>query len=167
MAKEKKSNAGRKNDYYDKIKPNLKKIAKWLKAGALDKEVMQALNVSSAVWYKYLNMHKEFKDIAKESKDKSNLDILGNAYTLTEKQIVTEKKISIVNGVKTVTVTEKEVLPNERMCEFLLKNRMPEEFRDKQDLTVKGIEDINITISGVKPIEKEPKNDEKAKNASG
>lgn len=53
---------GRKPIYETVLKPHLKEIGELVKKGLTEREIMQALNVSSSVWYAAKLKYKEFSD---------------------------------------------------------------------------------------------------------
>ena len=56
---------GRKGIYELKIKPRFSDIEKWLKGGATEKQVSQALGIAYSTFNKYKAMHEEFDTLVR------------------------------------------------------------------------------------------------------
>lgn len=53
------SKKGRRNLYYNKIKPNLELIKEWISEGMEIKYICSELGIPSSSWYKYINKFPE------------------------------------------------------------------------------------------------------------
>lgn len=134
----------------------LEAVEGWALQGYTDAEIMKMLDVGKNVFYKWKSEKEEFKDALKKGRYISNGEIINSAYRQAmgyktveikrEKQWATDHKGRLLlddNGqpYQHMVVTEekiKDVAPNATMTIFMLKNRMPDQFRDKQHLEHSG-----------------------------
>lgn len=63
---------------------------------------------------------------------------------------VTERKIKMVNGIKTVETTEKHILPSQAAMEFYLINKKPEEYSKTGGGQANGEGSINDILEALK-----------------
>lgn len=120
----------RKSKYQEEILPNLEIIEELCGAGATDKIIASKLNIALSTFYDYKKKYKEFSDALKRGKNEIDTKVenalLKRALGYDYDQITYEY------GKETKRVT-KHVLPDTTAQIFWLKNRKPEEWRDKQD----------------------------------
>ena len=122
------ANSGRKSVYEEKIKSRFKDIEKWLKGGATERQVAQALGIAYSTFNKYKAEEKEFSELL-HSVDRSEiiLDLrsallkkaMGFKYEETKKYKKTDDD---GNTYTYVEVTKKESLPDVAAINLALKN---------------------------------------------
>ena len=121
--------AGRKSAYELKIKSRFADIEKWLKGGATERQVAQALGVAYSTFNKYKASEEEFAELLK-SIDRSEIvldlrsALLKKAmgYTYTEKKTY-KKRDDSTGSVSTYTeITEKVAHPDVAAINLALKN---------------------------------------------
>lgn len=128
-----------KGKYQKWITPEgLLKIEGWAKDGLTDEQIAGNMGITAKTLYEWKKRYGEICEALKKGKEIVDRQVenallkraLG--YTYTEK--MTEKSDI---GVK-VRITEKEVAPDTTAQIFWLKNRKPEVWRDKKDVTMEG-----------------------------
>lgn len=153
----------RKNKYEDVIKPNFKNIKHWISEGYSNKQIYRKLNVSEAVFYKYLSTKKEFKEIVKQGNVFLQVELekalykeaMGFTYVEKHAEITeVDTKKGIVTRKKQKQVT-KYARANATLLMFALCNKFPEKWKriDKEDIPDEDSEDVidlNITDEHIK-----------------
>lgn len=145
---------GRKSAYDTKIKPRLEEIKAWAKNGHTDEDMMEALGISRETFYKYKRDKADFIDALKVNKEiadqtvESSLYLRANGFTYDE-VTTTIKEMGGQEITETKTV-KKRVLPDVTACIFWLKNRKPEQWRDKQEIDNKhsgSVTSFNVQVN--------------------
>lgn len=126
-------------------KEGLLKIEGWARDGLTDEQIAENIGISRSTLSKWKNDHSDISDTLKRGKEVIDRQVenallkraLGYEYTevtkeLTDAGMVTTKKVT------------KQVAPDTTAQIFWLKNRKPNEWRDKQDINHSG--DIGVTI---------------------
>jgi len=128
----------------------LDSIEGWTKQGSTDKEICEMLNISRETFYKWKREKKLFSDAIKKGKEVSNGELLNSAFKAatgfmyTEKQAFKVKDYKKINGelkqIERVEVVEVERYspPDHTMNIFMVKNRLPEQYKDKHEVNVSG-----------------------------
>lgn len=174
MADKKKTPGKRgRKDLWDELnmESRLKTIEGWAKNGMTNEEMYNALNVSKDVFYRWRKEKPEFKAALMKGKFESNGEILNSAFkqatgyyqTVTEpfKLRTIEEFVDPETG--RASLHEVEVMvdhtynkffpPTTAMAIFMLKNRIPQDYKDKQDLNHMGA--VGVTL-----VDNIPKDDE-------
>lgn len=161
-----KGKGGRKN-YWDELNMDnrLKTIEGWAKQGMTNEEMYNALGVSKDVFYKWQRENEGFKNALMKGKFDSNGEILNAAFRqatgyvmpVTEPfKVKTWKEFKGEDG-KTFFEEAEEIVdhtymkyfpPNSTMGIFMLKNRLPADYKDKQDINHSGsVVTANVDLS--------------------
>jgi prepilin-type processing-associated H-X9-DG protein len=156
--------AGRKQLYDEmEIDDKLDAIRGWAMAGSTDKEIYTMLEVSKETFYKWKRERPQFADALKKGKHIANGELQNSAYkqAMGYYQTVTEP-VKVKRGqdweeIEMVTY-EKFIPANNTMNIFMLKNRMPEVYKDKQHTEHSG--GVNISFVDNIPEEDEEDNEE-------
>lgn len=128
-----------KGKYQKWITPEgLLKIEGWAKDGLTDEQIAGNMGITAKTLYEWKKRYGEICEALKKGKEIVDRQVenallkraLGYAYT----EKMTEESD---DGVK-VRVTEKQVVPDTTAQIFWLKNRKPEVWRDKKDVTMEG-----------------------------
>lgn len=114
----------------------LLKVEGWARSGLTDKEIAQNIGVSKPTFYEWVKKYPNFSDsISRGKADSLELaermvfdHIRGFEYEETETSIVQDNQ---GNEQKKVTKKRKKALPNDRMLQFYLRNRYPDEWNGK------------------------------------
>ncbi|MBO9597131.1 MAG: hypothetical protein J7559_04810, partial [Cohnella sp.] len=127
----------------------------WAMQGSLDTEICEMLGIGKTTFYEWKNDYPEFAEAVKKGKDIANGELLNSAFTqatgfmYTEQQAVKVKDFRVIVGdngepkyepverVELVDV-QKFALPNPTMNIFMLKNRLPQHYKDKQQIEHSG-----------------------------
>jgi hypothetical protein len=137
------------NEKFEKmqIRELLQSIQGWCREGATFEEIALMLNVDAKTIYNWRGKYPEFAAAVREGRALSGGVILNTAYKqavgykleVTEAQKVKKQrwdpdsqKVITDEVLETVTY-EKAIEPSERMTKFMLMNRFPDKFRDKQE----------------------------------
>lgn len=139
----------RPSKYETHVAPRLTEIEDWVRNGATDKEIWERLNISKRSFYEYKNEFSQFSHSLKKSKDFVDAQVenallkraLGYHYNEVTKEFSD-------GDVKITKIITKEVVPDTTAQIFWLKNRRPEQWREKP-IQEDNAEDksINITLS--------------------
>jgi hypothetical protein len=98
----------------------------------------------------WINQYPEFSEALKEGKAPADAKVEKSLYQRAIGYKYTEKKvIQLPDGTIRKEVTEKEVAPDVTAQIFWLKNRLPDEWRDKSNLEHSGPGGTPIPISQV------------------
>ena len=132
----------------------------WAKQGSTDIEICEMLGVSKDTFYKWKKEKPEFKAAIIKGKHDSNGEILNASFkmatgfyqTVTEPfKVKTYQEFEGENGTFFEEVEQivdhtyqKYFPPNATMQIFMLKNRLPLEYRDKHDLNHLG--NVGVTL---------------------
>lgn len=133
----KKGTAGRNSKYDPDTFPLL--AEKYARQGLDDKQIMANLGVSAAVFYPYLQRYPEFAAALKRGRVPVNIEVenallkraLGYVYDETHKERRGGEMV-------TVKIVRKSMPPDVGAIAFWLKNRLPDEWREKQYSEVTG-----------------------------
>lgn len=127
-----------------KFKPEFVELARqYAEAGATDREIAGGLGIAPSTFYVFCNMFPEFSDAVKVGKEPSNdrversLYDRANGYAYIEQQAVKVKDGKDEHGalkerVEIVDV-ERFIPPDTTSMIFWLKNRRPQQWRDKHE----------------------------------
>lgn len=136
--------SGRKAIYDSKIKPRFKDIEKWIKGGATERQVAQALGIAYSTFNKYKADNKEFQQLLQEvDRTEIVLDLrsallkkaLGFTYEEKKKY---SRQDEDGNKITYVEITEKTALPDVAAINLALKNYDAENWsNDPQALDLK------------------------------
>ncbi|WP_142414404.1 transposase [Hathewaya massiliensis] len=137
-----------KSKYETNVKDKLILVGGWARNGLTDEQIAKNLGIGLTTFYKYKKEHSELSEVLKKGKEVIDFEVenalLKRALGYRYKEVT--KEISEVTGELEVTKeVEKEVLPDTTAQIFWLKNRKPQEWRDKQDIEHSGNMKINST----------------------
>lgn len=141
---------GRPSKYKD---IDLEKVKKLAFKGWTDIEMCEFFGVGETTWYRWKGEHDEFRESLKNWKEESDSRVERSLYERALGYTCKEDKIFNNNGEALVVPTVKHYPPDPTSAIFWLKNRQPDNWRDKkeQDVTFKQIE----LIPPVKPSKDE------------
>lgn len=134
------------------MKDKLDSIRGWSMHGSTDEEIAKMLGVSKTTIYEWKKQFPEFAEAIKKGKDVSNGEILNSAFKQATGFYVTEQipvKVRTNEEVPTADGKGTKYLPAEKieivdvvkfvpanstMAIFMLKNRLPTDYKDKQEI---------------------------------
>ena len=136
------------NAYTTKIQPRLEEIKQWCLDGHTDKEIYDALGISAETYYKHKREQPEFSDALKQTKEIADNQVQdslwrrANGYDTTEEKVTYDGDGCVIKREKTT----KHIPPDPTSCIFWLKNRKPQEWRDKQEVEHSGEVEQTVII---------------------
>lgn len=138
-----------------KYKSEYASIAKKMcELGATDFDIVEALNVARSTFYKWRHEHKAFSDALKVGKTKADERVESALYRKAIGYEYEAVKIFQFQG-EEVVVPYKEIQhPDTTAAIFWLKNRQPDQWRDKPEPTDddKTGEELTINFNVSEPV---------------
>jgi len=128
--------AGGRPSKYDSV--DLARVEKLAKAGWTDIQMAEFFEVDVATWNRWKGVHEEFRESLKVWKDEADQRVERSLYERACGYSLPEDKIFNDNGTPLVVPTIKNHPPDTTACIFWLKNRKPEQWRDKVDHEMTG-----------------------------
>lgn len=122
---------GRPSEYKSEYAEGAKRLAR---LGATDEEVADFYDVDVRTIYRWKNTHKEFCQALKVGKEEADVRVERSLYHRAIGYTHDEDKIFNNGGEALVVPTKKHYAPDTTAAIFWLKNRKPEEWRDKQEV---------------------------------
>lgn len=138
----KKSNAGRKGLYKEWLEPdNLIRLEGWARNGLTDEQIAHNIGITTTTLYDWKKKYPQFAEAVKRGKEVVDIMVenallksaLGYSYDEVVKSIVWNPEKKDFDYTETKRTT-KEVQPNPTALIFWLKNRQPEQWRDKKNI---------------------------------
>ncbi len=120
----------------DKVNRNL--MAKMFRLGFTDAEVSEAMGISRSTLSKWKAENPDFSDTLKKWKEEADVIVERSLYEKATGFTCTEDRIFRDNGETVVVPTVKHYPPDTTACIFWLKNRRPDEWRDKRENQLTG-----------------------------
>jgi hypothetical protein len=146
---------------WEDVKEKLILVEGWARDGLTDEQIAKNLGIGKTAFYKYKRDYAEFSNSLKKGKEVIDFEVenallkkaIGYKYTEVTKELVLKKDargrpLEDIHGfpvyemVVTKTV-KKEVAPDTTAQIFWLKNRKPQQWRDKQNIEHSG----NVTVN--------------------
>ncbi len=126
----------------------------WARNGLTDEQIAQNMGIGTRTLYEWKQKYPQISQSLKINKEIVDIQVenallkraLGYSFTETTK----ERKMNDATGKYEMVTTKevvKEVTPDTTAQIFWLKNRKPEEWRDKKDVAVEG--NINSVVSSM------------------
>ena len=123
--KKDKKTVGRKSKYFSHVQPRLEEIKFWYMNGDIDEQVADKLGIAASTLYEYKNKYPEFSEACALNKEAANARVQNSLYK---------------NAVENMDFKAQK---------YWLQNRMPDVWKDKQEITVTDSEmNVNIKIVG-------------------
>lgn len=154
MSEKKASNRGSHGKYGAWIAPEgLLKIQGWARDGLSDKQIAHNIGITQTTLYEWQKRFPELSEALKKGKEVVDREVenallkraMGYEYTEVTQEPVKNKDTGEVQMRVTKRVT-KQIVPDVTAQIFWLKNRKPEEFRDKRDVELSGHVDLGGII---------------------
>lgn len=150
----KKNKGGRKSKYQTHVEPKLFEVECWARDGLIDEQIAKNLGVAYSTFRTYINKFPALSAALKKGKEVIDYEVenallkraLGYRYNEITREPVDQRNEetgemeTVMMETKIVT---KEVVPDTTAQIFWLKNRKPNDWRDKQDIQHSGGMDIN------------------------
>lgn len=154
MSEKKASNRGSHGKYGAWIAPEgLLKIQGWARDGLSDKQIAHNIGITQTTLYEWQKRFPELSEALKKGKEVVDREVenallkraMGYEYDEVTQEPVTDKDTGVTEMRVTKRVT-KQIVPVVTAQIFWLKNRKPEEFRDKRDVELSGSVDLGSII---------------------
>nr|WP_301905977.1 helix-turn-helix domain-containing protein [uncultured Anaerostipes sp.] len=128
-----------KGKYHEWLEPEgLLKIEGWARDGLIDEQIAYNIGITRETLSQWKNKYSDISDALKKGKEVVDRQVenalLKRALGYKYEEIKTEE----TEEGKKVTVTIKEVVPDTTAQIFWLKNRKPDQWRDKQQIEHSG-----------------------------
>lgn len=146
--------AGRHGKYEEWLdKDNLLKVQGWARDGLSNEQIAHNIGITAKTLCEWQNRFGEFRNAIKKGKEVVDREVenamlkraLGYEYDEVTQEPVTDKDTGITEMRVTKRVT-KQIVPDVTAQIFWLKNRKPDEFRDKRDVELFGHVDLGSII---------------------
>lgn len=134
-----------KSKYESIVEPKLIVIEGWARNGLTIEQIAKNLGISKVTFYKYISEHTELSERLKKGKEVVDIEVenallkraLGYKVDEVTKELIEDEETG-VSELKVTKVVTKEVAPDTTAQIFWLKNRKPEEWRDKKEVKHEG-----------------------------
>lgn len=134
----------------------LLQLESWARDGLTDEQIAYNMGICVATLYNWKSKYLEILESLKRGKDVIDIQVenalLKRALGCSYKEVIREKVFNPETGqyewMPTKEVT-KEVVPDTTAQIFWLKNRRPEQWRDKRDVSVEGELNTNNPFAGL------------------
>lgn len=129
---------------YWRTKDGLLQIAAWARNGLIDEQIAHNMGIRRSTLSEWKKRFPDIADALKKNKNIVDIEVENALYERAVGYEYTEKTIEIDDdGKKRVKTTKKRMAPETLAIIFFLKNRKPEDWRDKREVEVKG--EISMT----------------------
>lgn len=154
MSGKKAGNRGRRGKYEDWLtEDGLLKVQGWARDGLSNEQIAHNIGINKDTLYEWQKRFSDFSDALKKGKEVVDREVenallkraMGYEYTEVTQEPVENKDTGEVRMQVTKRVT-KQIAPDVTAQIFWLKNRKPEEFRDKRDVELSGSVDLGSII---------------------
>lgn len=148
----------RKGKYEDWITPEgLLKVEGWARDGLTDEQIAANIGIRAGTLYDWKNRFSDFSEAIKKGKEVVDRQVenallkraLGYEYKETTREPVLNPNTGKVELTVTKTVT-KQVVPDTTAQIFWLKNRKPETWRDKREITTDDNDQVMAFIEAMR-----------------
>lgn len=129
---------------------DLKKVEAVARRGWTDREMAEFFEVDPATWWRWKGQAPEFCKALKEWKQEADERVERTLYERACGYAVKEDKIFLHEGEPVVVPTIKQYPPETTACIFWLKNRRPQQWRDKVEMQHDGKLEVSINIPNAK-----------------
>ena len=134
-----------KSKWETHVKDKLILVEAWARNGLTDEQISKNLGIAVSTLNEYKNKYPEFSESLKRGKEIVDVEVenallkraLGYKYDEVTKELVEDKETGI-SELKVTKVVTKEVAADTTAQIFWLKNRKPEEWRDKKEVKHDG-----------------------------
>ena len=141
---------GRKSAYTPALAILAEKVAR---LGATDAEIADVFGVGVTTLNRWKKAHVEFADALKKGKTISDARVVEALYHRAVGYSHDAVKIMQFQGTPVVVPYTEHYPPDTTACIFWLKNRQPQEWRDKQQIEHSGTVVVRRTFRGNRPID--------------
>ena len=146
--------AGRRGKYEDWLdEDSLLKVQGWARDGLSNEQIAHNMGITFQTLYKWQDKYSELREALKKGKEVVDREVenamlkraLGYDYEEVVQRPVVDKETGETE-MRVVQRVNKHVAPDVTAQIFWLKNRKPDEFRDKRDVELSGSVDLGSII---------------------
>lgn len=154
MSEKKPGKRGRHGKYGEWItEDGLLKVQGWARDGLSNEQIAHNIGINQDTLYEWQKRFPEFSEAIKKGKEVVDREVenamlkraLGYEYDEVTQEPVTDKDTGITEMRVTKRVT-KQIVPDVTAQIFWLKNRKPNEFRDKRDVDLSGHVELPVVL---------------------
>lgn len=134
----------------DVIIQNMPNVFEEIVKGTSIVNICKMLGISRQTWYNLVNENVQFKNMIKEAEEIQKLEIKTSLISKCQDRRIIKERV-LPNGKR---VKYEEFIPADfNAIKFYLLNKLPDEFKDKQEITVKNthievmIDDVDYTVN--------------------
>ena len=139
------------SDYW-RTEEGLNIIKMWKRDGLTNEDIAHNMGVTRATLHNWTKKFKEIDKAVQEGKLPSDAKLENSAFKAACGYTVVEQwQEEKPDGTIVRKSVKREVPPNPTMLIFLMKNRMPDKYRDRQDVRLEGA--LPVIISGADDLE--------------
>lgn len=129
---------------YWRTKDGLLQIAAWARNGLIDEQIAHNMGIRRSTLSEWKKRFPDIADALKKNKNIVDIEVENALYKRAVGYEFEETTIEIDDeGKKKFKKTKKQMAPETLAIIFFLKNRKPEDWRDKREVEVKG--EISMT----------------------
>lgn len=145
---------GRRGKYEDWLtEDGLLKVQGWARDGLSNEQIAHNIGINKDTLYEWQKRFSDFSDALKKGKEVVDREVenallkraMGYEYDEVTQEPVTDKDTGITEMRVTKRVT-KQIVPDVTAQIFWLKNRKPNEFRDKRDVDLSGHVELPVIL---------------------
>lgn len=145
---------GRRGKYEDWLtEDGLLKVQGWARDGLSNEQIAHNIGITFQTLYKWQDKYSELREALKKGKEVVDREVenallkraIGYEYDEVTREPVTDKDTGITEMRVTKRVT-KQIVPDVTAQIFWLKNRKPNEFRDKRDVDLSGHVELPVIL---------------------
>lgn len=148
----------RKGKYEDWITPEgLLKVEGWARDGLTDEQIAANIGIRAGTLYDWKNRFSDFSEALKKGKEVVDRQVenalLKRALGYTYEETTREPVLNPDTGKVELTITKtviKQVVPDTTAQIFWLKNRKPETWRDKREITTDDNDQVMAFIEAMR-----------------
>lgn len=147
-----KRSVGRTNYYEEVVSKQLQQITAWKISGLSNKQIAVNLGIAEGTFYDYILKHPEFSEAVEKGKVRMISELENSAFKSAIGHKVVETKVEQdADGKSKITKTEKYIPPNPAQNIFMLKNLMPNKYKDR----IEQVNTVNVNIRQIQALSDE------------
>ena len=137
-------------------------IRGWARDGLTNKQIANNMGVGVSTLYKWKSDNLELQEALNDGREVADYEVENAMHRAALGYLVTETRQAIGKDGEVVTLkSERYIAPSISAQIFWLKNRQPEKWKDKQEVTdTSALEKLDLILGGIK---NNARNDKQAK----
>ena len=124
----------------------------WARDGLTNEQMANNIGISLSTFYRWKNANCDFCNAIKDGKEVADYEVENAMYRAALGYHITESKQILGRNGELITLnSERYVQPSISAQIFWLKNRQPEKWKDKQEVTdTSALEKLDLILGGIK-----------------